>query len=83
MSFEIVGYLAGLLVAVSLSPQLIKSWKTKSTKDISVAWTLTYLSGLILWIIYAYGIQSWPLFAMTIFEAAMAASLLFLKLKYR
>ena len=41
-----IGYLAGIIVAISLSPQLIKAWKTKSTKDISIIWTLTYMAGL-------------------------------------
>jgi len=31
-SIEIIGFLAGLLVAISSLPQLIKSWKTKSTR---------------------------------------------------
>lgn len=81
-SLEIVGYLAGAFVAVSLSPQVIKSWKTKSTKDISLGWTMSYLIGLILWLIYAFGIKSWPLFTMTVVEATMALSLLLLKLKH-
>jgi len=32
---EILGYIAGFLVATALAPQIIKTWKTKSAKDIS------------------------------------------------
>ncbi len=35
---ELLGFAAGSFVAVSLLPQAIKSWKTKSTKDISLLW---------------------------------------------
>jgi len=82
LSIEIVGYLAGIIVAISLTPQIIKAWKTKSTKDISVAWTLIYITGLILWVIYAVGIKSYPLMFMATIEALLAFSLLVLKLRY-
>lgn len=36
MFIDILGYVAGTLVVVSLLPQTIKSWKTKSTRDISL-----------------------------------------------
>lgn len=82
IGIEIVGYLAGLLAAISLSPQVIKAWKTKSTKDISILWTFIYLSALILWIIYGVGIGSNPLIFMVIIETSLALSLIALKLKY-
>jgi|TARA_Y100000310_G_C20535182_1_gene740502 MtN3 and saliva related transmembrane protein len=58
INFEIIGYLAGFIVAITLSPQLIKAWKTKSTKDISISWTLIYMTGLSLWVAYGIGIAS-------------------------
>jgi len=82
MTFEFVGYMAGSVVAVSLSPQIIKAWKTKSTKDISVLWNLTLVTGLILWIIYAIANNIVPLAIFASLEVLMATSLLFLKLKY-
>ena len=45
---DIMGYIAGALVVASLLPQVIKSWKTKSTKDISILrYTLYEIVGLI------------------------------------
>ena len=79
---ELVGYFAGIMVAISLIPQVIKSWKTKSTKDISVMWTLIYLTGLILWIVYGIGILSFPIIIFVTIEALLAISLLILKIKY-
>lgn len=35
MDWEIVGYIGGFLIAVALTPQLIKTYKSKSTRDIS------------------------------------------------
>jgi len=82
INFEIIGYLAGFIIAVSLTPQVVKAWKTRSTKDISITWNLFYLVGLSLWIVYGFGIGSLPLMLMVSFEALLAISLLILKVKY-
>lgn len=82
LDIELIGYIGAGLIAVSLIPQVLRSWKTKSTKDISMQWTLIYLSGLLIWIYYGFGISSMPLILMTSVEAALTASLLYLKLKY-
>ena len=49
MVLEIVGYLAGFIVAVALTPQVIKAWRTKSTKDVSITWNLILMAGLLIW----------------------------------
>lgn len=82
LNIDLIGYLAGSIVAISLTPQVIKSWKTKSTKDISILWTSIYLTGLILWVIYGVGIASIPIMVTITIEALLAFSLLILKLLY-
>lgn len=82
LEIEIIGYLAGIIIAISLTPQVIKSWKTKSTKDISVIWTLVYIIGLAIFEVYAVGIWSVPLIFTNIIELVLALSLLLLKIKY-
>jgi len=68
---EFIGYLAMITVAISLTPQVIKSWKTKSTKDISTTWTTLYVIGLSLWLIYGIGIWSLPLVFASIIEGLL------------
>jgi len=80
---EIVGFLAGFLVAFALSPQLIKTWKTKSTKDISLHWTLLLMIGLFLWIIYAIVNNIVPLAIFATIEFSMATALFIMKLIYK
>jgi MtN3 and saliva related transmembrane protein len=82
VNFEIIGYLAGSIVAISLAPQVIKAWKTKSTKDISMQWTLIYMAGLLLWVVYGIGISSWPIIVTLTIEFLMAFSIFILKLKH-
>ena len=82
MALEFVGYLAGFIVALALSPQIIKAWKTKSTKDISIAWNLTLMVGLLLWVIYGIANRILPLAIFGSIEFSIASSLLILKLRY-
>ena len=79
---EIVGFIAGALVSLSFLPQIIKSWKSKSTKDIAISLTIINISGQILWIIYGLGISSISLIIMSGITLLMTSSLLILKIKY-
>lgn len=82
MNAEIVGFIAGVFVAVALLPQVIKSWKTKSTQDISLGWSAMSLVGQIMWIIYGLLIGSYSLVIMSGITLVMAISVLYLKLRY-
>lgn len=82
MNAEIVGFIAGILVASSLLPQVVKSWKTKSTNDISLGWSITSLAGQFTWIVYGILITSYSLIIMSSITFVMALSVLYLKLKY-
>jgi len=79
---DVLGYTAGILVVISLLPQVIKSWKTKSTKDISLWRYIIYIVGLILWITYAVIIGNGPVAAMNSVGLILALSVLYLKLRY-
>ena len=80
---EILGYIAGFLVATALAPQIIKTWKTKSAKDISTLWAVVLMSGLFLWVIYAIIQKIMPLTVFGIIEFSMASLLLIFKLLYK
>lgn len=82
MSLELVGYLGGFLIAVALAPQLIKTWKTKSAKDLSLLWTTISLIGLILYGIYAAINTVLPLLTFAAIESIMIIILITLKIKY-
>ena len=79
---DILGYMAGTLVVISILPQIIKSWKTKSTRDISLWRTIIYIVGLILWIAYAIKINNGPVAAMNTIGLILASLVLYLKIKH-
>ena len=78
---DILGYLAGCLVVASLLPQIAKSWRTKSTRDISLIRYIIYVLGLVLWISYAIAIQNLPVAVMNGIGLILATSILYLKIK--
>ncbi|TSC53367.1 MAG: MtN3 and saliva related transmembrane protein [Parcubacteria group bacterium LiPW_39] len=82
MILEFIGYLGGFLIAVALAPQLIKTWKTKSAKDLSLLWTTISLIGLILYGIYAAINKVFPLLTFATIESIMMITLILLKIKY-
>ncbi len=83
MNSELLGFLGGALVTVSLLPQVIKSFRTKSTKDISIVYTLILMTGLALWISYAVLSHIVPLFIFASIELAITTGLFVLKLIYK
>ena len=58
-----VGYLAGGLTVVSLIPQVLRVWRTRKTKDLSIrTFVLLIVAGL-LWITYGVLASDWPVIA--------------------
>lgn len=80
---QLIGYLAGFLIGIALVPQVIQAWKTKSTKDISLPWTLILLSGLLLYFVYGIGIREMPIIVMNGVETILVILLIIAKLIYK
>jgi len=79
---NLLGYVAGALVVLSLLPQVIKSWKTKLTRDISLSRYVIYVIGLVLWIAYAFIIENGPVGVMNAIGLVLALSILYLKIRH-
>ena len=52
MLWEIVGFLAAFLTMFGFLPQVIKIYRTKSVKDLSLLAILQLMLGIFLWLIY-------------------------------
>ena len=78
-----LGLFAGFLTTVSFLPQVIKTWKTKSTKDISLGMFLALTIGIFLWTVYGFLIESLPVIAANFVSLFLAVIILFFKIKYK
>lgn len=82
-SITIIGLLAGSLTTIAFLPQVIQTWKTKSTKDISLGMFLTFCTGVLLWIIYGILVKDIPLIVANLATLSLASTILWFKLKYK
>ncbi|SHK09650.1 SemiSWEET family sugar transporter [Chryseobacterium polytrichastri] len=83
MTEEIIGYSGAIISSVSFLPQVIKLWKTKSGKDLSMV-TLFFLTlNAILWVIYGVMKDAKPLWVTNILMLSMLIIMIFLKISYR
>jgi MtN3 and saliva related transmembrane protein len=78
----LIGYMAGTLTTVSFLPQVIRSWKTRSTHDISFKMLILFAIGMLLWTIYGIWINSMPIIAANVITFALVAVLVAMKVKY-
>ncbi len=49
---EILGLVAGFLTTFSIVPQIIKVFKNRSSRDISLIFTMMFVAGGVLWLAY-------------------------------
>ncbi|MAI84945.1 MAG: hypothetical protein CMM91_08455 [Rickettsiales bacterium] len=56
-----LGFFSGFCTTFAFIPQLIKVWKTKSVKDISMRMFLIFFIGVLGWTIYGFLINDKPM----------------------
>ena len=78
----VVGLVAGTLTTIAFLPQLIHIWQTKSAKDVSLGMFLIFCTGVLLWLIYGFMIQSLPVILANGVTLVLSGSILVLKLKH-
>jgi MtN3 and saliva related transmembrane protein len=80
---DAVGWVAGTLTTVAFVPQVLKTWRTRSTRDISLTMWVAFSVGVALWIVYAVIAASWPIAVANAITLALSATVLALKLANR
>ena len=79
---ESLGFVAGALVTCSLIPQLIRVFRLRSAREISMLFTTLLLLGLILWLTYGVFFRLIPVILWNAASTILVAVLLYAKLKY-
>ncbi len=78
----LLGIAAGSLTTLAFIPQVVKAWRTRSTRDISLGMFLLFSTGLVLWLIYGAWIGSWPIIIANTVTLALALVIIVLKLRH-
>ena len=81
MLWEILGFLAAFLTMFGFLPQVIKIYRTKSVKDLSLLAILQFMLGIFLWLIYGIHLKNVVIILANsvTFLVLLAALVLFLK----
>ena len=77
----ILGLVAGNCSTLAYLPQVIKTWRSRSTNDISLGMFLMLVSGMFLWFVYGLVLGDLPLIIANGVTFLFALTILYFKLR--
>lgn len=80
---DILGYAAGAITSFTFLPQVIKTWKAKSAKDISLLMFFIAAINEVMWIIYGTLLDNWVIILTNVIVLTMAITMIFFKIKFK
>ena len=82
-SIQILGLAAGSLTTAAFLPQVVKTWKSRSAKDLSLGMFSLFCLGVLLWLIYGLMVSDVPVIAANLVTLMLASTLLYFKLSFK
>lgn len=79
---DILGYAAGAVTCLTFLPQVIKTWQSKSAKDISLNMFLIAATNEVMWIVYGVLLNNWVIILTNVIVLLMSLIMIYLKFKY-
>jgi MtN3 and saliva related transmembrane protein len=80
---QLLGLVAGSFTTIAFLPQVIKTWKSRSAKDLSLGMFSLFCLGVLLWLIYGIKVKDMPVIIANMVTLLLASSLLFFKLRFK
>jgi len=80
---QIIGLTAGMLTTVAFVPQVVKTYQSRSAKDLSLWMFLIFCTGVVLWLIYGIAINELPVIIANSVTLVLASVLLIFKLTFK
>ena len=82
MAHLILGIMAGTLTTISFIPQVIKIYRTKNTKDLSMTTVCIFSCGVFLWLVYGIVTSEWPIILANGITLILILSIITMKIRY-
>jgi MtN3 and saliva related transmembrane protein len=82
-TIEILGYVAGTISSIVFLPQVIRTYKTKTAKDVSLNMFLLATLSVVLWLAYGILTNNGPVIYTNSAVLLLSLTMLWLKLKYK
>ncbi len=80
---QLLGLAAGMLTTIAFLPQVIKTWRSRSAKDLSLGMFSLFCLGVTMWLAYGILVQDLPVIAANMLTLMLASTLLFFKLRFK
>jgi MtN3 and saliva related transmembrane protein len=77
-----IGLLAAVCTTISFVPQIIRVWRLRSAREISLVMFLVYSLGVFLWLLYGIFLHALPIILANAVALVLSLAILALKLKY-
>ena len=78
-----MGYAAGAITSLTFLPQVIKTWKEKSAKDISLLMFVIAAINEVMWIAYGALLNNWVIILTNVIVLVMSLTMIYLKFRYK
>jgi MtN3 and saliva related transmembrane protein len=78
-----LGLLAGSFTTIAFLPQVLKTWKSRSAKDLSLGMFSIFTLGVAMWLVYGFMINDLPVILANVVTLMLASTLLFFKLRWK
>lgn len=82
-SANTLGLIAGALTTVAFIPQVVKTWKSRHTLDISLGMFSIFSVGVFLWLLYGIQLDALPIILSNGITLVLSLTILVFKLKYK
>lgn len=79
--YETIGLVAAALTTFAFLPQVLQTWRSRSTEGLNLAMLAVLATGLALWLLYGFGLGQLPVILANGATLLLVAVLLALKLR--
>jgi len=80
---ELLGYIAGICVAVCFLPQTIKTIRSKDVAGLSLASYILYNVGILSWILYGFYLHSLQMILFNSISLVFSMTILYMIIKHK
>lgn len=79
---DVVAYAAGTLTTLAFVPQVVKTWRSKSVRDLSFVTLAAFTAGVFLWLVYGLMRHEPPIIAANAVTLALGGVLVVFKVRH-
>ncbi len=83
MSITHLGLVAGAITSAAAVPQVVRTYRTRQARDISIWQPVLLNIGMVLWLVYGFLIGDTPLIVANTFSIACYSLLIAMKILYK